>query len=146
MDRVFICGDVYTSKQRFEHGRFVDKRAMISVTVGTSEATYAHNGRSGDIDLLLWPINFSLAYVGFEVLHHFVAYGVEAGLRHSDSPTVDARLAKITTEWSSLLHNLDSIPSIPFNKMAHWGTDGFITPDSPVYSPFIRRKKTLQLE
>jgi NAD(P)H dehydrogenase (quinone) len=59
---------------------------------------------------------------------------------------VDARLAKITTEWSSLLHNLDSIPSIPFNKMAHWGTDVFITPDSPVYSPFIRRKKTLQLE
>ena len=90
MDRVFIYGDVYTSKQRFEHGRFVGKRAMISVTVGTSEATYAHNGRSGDIDLLLWPINFSLAYVSFEVLNHFVAYGVEVGLRHSDSATVDA--------------------------------------------------------
>jgi len=146
MDRVFIYGDVYTSKQRFEHGRFVGRRAMISVTVGTSEATYAHNGRSGDIDLLLWPINFSLAYVGFEVLNHFVAYGVEAGLRYSDSATVDARLQKITTEWSSLLHNLDSIPSIPFNKMAHWGADGLITPDSPVYSPFIRRKKTLQIE
>ena len=28
---------------------------MLSVTVETSEATYAHDGRSGDIDLLLWP-------------------------------------------------------------------------------------------
>jgi NAD(P)H dehydrogenase (quinone) len=80
-DRVFAYGDVYASRRRFEHGRFVGKRAMLSVTVGTSQETYAHNGRSGDIDLMLWPVNFNLAYVGFDVLEPFVAYGVEAGLR-----------------------------------------------------------------
>ena len=63
---------------------------MLSVTVGTSEATYAHDGRSGDIDLLLWPVNFSLAYVGYTVLAPFVAYGVEAGLRYSDPAAVEA--------------------------------------------------------
>lgn len=146
MDRVFIYGDVYTSKQRFENGRFVGKKAMISVTVGTSEATYAHDGRSGDIDLLLWPINFSLAYVGFEVLDHFVAYGVEAGLRYSDSETVDARLKQIAIDWSIYLQKVEAIPSIPFNKMAHWGADGHIVPGAPVYSPFIRRKKALDLD
>jgi NAD(P)H dehydrogenase (quinone) len=67
LDRVFIYGEVYTSAKRFEHGRFVGRRAMLSVTVGTSEATYAYNGRSGDIDLMLWPVNFSLAYVGYDV-------------------------------------------------------------------------------
>jgi NAD(P)H dehydrogenase (quinone) len=41
---------------------------MLSVAVGTSAETSAHNGRSGDMDLLLWPINFSLAYVGYQVL------------------------------------------------------------------------------
>src|SRR5690606_5026474 len=67
-DRIFAFHEVYASKRRFEHGRFVGKRAMLSVTVGTSANTYEHNGRSGDIDLLLWPVNFSLAYAGFDVL------------------------------------------------------------------------------
>ena len=80
-DRVLAYGDAYASRRRFELGRFVGKRAMLSVTAGTSRATYEHDGRSGDIDLMLWPVNFSLAYVGYEVLTPFIAYGVEAGLR-----------------------------------------------------------------
>ncbi len=146
IDRVFIYGDVYTSKQRFEHGRFAGKRAMLSVTVGTSEATYAHDGRSGDIDLLLWPVNFSLAYVGYEVLQPFVAYGVEAGLRYSDAATVDARLMQVEADLVATVDTLDKRPAIPFNRMAHWGADGHIKPDAPVYSPFVRRKRDLELD
>ena len=146
LDRVFIYGDVYTSKQRFEHGRFAGKRAMLSVTVGTSAETYAHDGRSGDIDLLLWPINFSLAYVGFEVLRPFVAYGVEAGLRYSEPAIVETRLQAIAEDWAAALGRLDDIPVIPFNRMAEWGADGRIRPDAPVHSPFIRRKQSLDLE
>ena len=63
-DRVLAYGAVYTSKKRFENGRFAGKRAMLSVTVGTGRSTYEHDGRSGDIDLLLWPVNFTLAFVG----------------------------------------------------------------------------------
>ena len=92
-DRVFIYGDVYTSKKRFEAGRFAGKRAMLSVTVGTSPETYAYDGRSGDIDLMLWPVNFTLAYVGYTVLTPFVAYGVEAGIRYSDPGAVEKRLS-----------------------------------------------------
>ena len=77
LDRVLIYGEVYASKKRSEKGRFVGKRAMLSLTVGTSQETYAFDGRSGDIDLLLWPVNFSLAYVGYTVLSPFIAYGVE---------------------------------------------------------------------
>jgi NAD(P)H dehydrogenase (quinone) len=33
--------------------------------------TYMHDGRSGDIDLMLWPVNLTLAYVGYEVLASF---------------------------------------------------------------------------
>lgn len=146
LDRVLVYGEVYTSKKRFEHGRFVGKRAMLSVTVGTSAATYAHDGRSGDIELLLWPVNFSLAYVGFTVLQPFVAYGVEAGLRYSDPATVEARLAGVARDWAARLARLDAIAAIPFNAMAHWGEDGHIRPDAPVHSPFIRRKQRLALE
>jgi hypothetical protein len=90
-DRVFIYGEVYASKKRFEAGRFKGKRAILSVTVGTGPETYAYSGRSGDIDLMLWPVNFTLAYVGYTVLTPFIAYGVEAGIRYSDPGVVEKR-------------------------------------------------------
>lgn len=145
-DRVFAYGEVYTSKMRFEYGRFAGKRAMLSITVGTSEETYAFDGRSGDIDLLLWPVNFTLAYVGFSVLRPFVAYGVEAGLRYSEESVVEARLKRIEEQFAGILTRLDEIEVVPFNRMADWGIDGRITPGAPAFSPFIRHRQQLTLE
>ncbi len=144
-DRVFIYGDVYTSTKRFENGRFLGKRAMLSVTVATSPETYSYNGRSGDISLLLWPVNFSLAYVGFTVLQPFVAYGVEAGLRYSDDSVLEARLKQVEADYVAHLTAIDSVPAIPFNRMSEWGPDGRLVPDAPVYSPFLRHRRDLDL-
>ena len=105
------------------------------MTVGTSPETYMHDGRSGDINLMLWPVNFTLAYAGFTVLEPFVAYGVEAGLQYSDPAVIKVRL-----------QDLDRRTTIPFNRKAEWGVDGRIMPDAPVYSPFIRRKQHPDLE
>jgi NAD(P)H dehydrogenase (quinone) len=146
IDRVFIYGEVYASRKRFENGRFLGKRAMLSLTVGTSPETYAFDGRSGDIDLLLWPVNFSLAYVGYTVLSPFIAYGVEAGLRYSDESVVTARLKRIEENLEAELGRLDQRPSIPFNRMEEWGADGRIKPGAAIHSPFIRRKQSLALE
>ncbi|MFO1062005.1 MAG: NAD(P)H-dependent oxidoreductase [Dongiaceae bacterium] len=144
-DRVLIYGEVYTSRKRFEHGRFAGKRAMVSVTVGTSLETYAFDGRSGDIDLLLWPVHFTLAYVGFAVLAPFVAYGVEAGLRYSDEAAVAARLAQAERDLADRLRRLEESRMIPFNRMAEWGADGRIRPEAPAYSPFVRHRRELDL-
>jgi NAD(P)H dehydrogenase (quinone) len=119
---------------------------MVSVTVGTSPETYAYNGRSGDIDLMLWPVNFSLAYVGYEVLEPFVAYGVEAGLRYSAADVVEARLKRIEADYAAALTQLDQRPVVPFNKMADWGADGRIKPDAPAYSPYMRHRQNLLLK
>lgn len=145
-DRVLAYGEAYTSSKRFEFGRFTGKRAMLSVTVGTSRATYEHDGRSGDIDLMLWPVNFSLAYVGYEVVEPFVAYGVEAGLRYSDPAEVEARLKGIVAEFRSVLPAVADRATIPFNRKADWGEDGRIRPGAPVHSPFIRRRRVLDIE
>jgi len=145
LDRVFIYGEVYTSKKRFEHGRWRAKRAMLSVTVGTSPETYAFDGRSGDIALLLWPVHFSLAYVGFTVLAPFLAYGVEAGLRYSSAEVVEARLRRIADDLADRLHRLDATPVIPFNPMADWTEQGRIRPAAPAYSPFMRHREKLEL-
>ncbi|MEZ5924703.1 MAG: NAD(P)H-dependent oxidoreductase [Hyphomicrobiaceae bacterium] len=146
MDRVLIYGEVYTSKMRFEDGRFKGKRAILSTTVGTSPATYAHDGRSGDIDLLCWPVNFTLAYVGYTVLQPFIAYGVEAGLRYSSPAEVEKRLEMNAKSWAHTLKTIDARPAIPFNRMSEWGSDGHIAAGAPVHSPFVRRKKELELE
>jgi NAD(P)H dehydrogenase (quinone) len=47
------------------------------VTTGGPETTFHFNGRNGDIEHLLWPLNFTLYYLGFTVLSPFVAFGVE---------------------------------------------------------------------
>ena len=125
-DRVLAYGEAYSSKKRFENGRFVGKRAMLSVTVGTSRSTYEFDGRSGDIELMLWPVNFTLAYVGYDVLAPFVAYGVEAGLRYSDPAVIEARLKRIVADFRATLSHVGERAVIPFNRMAEWGEDGRI--------------------
>ena len=144
-DRVLIYGEVYASKKRFEDGRFAGRRAMLSVTVGTSSETYAHDGRSGDIDLMLWPVNFTLAYVGYTVLAPFVAYGVEAGIRYSDPGEVERRLSTIEADLAARLKNLDEVPPVPFNRMSDWGEDGRVKRSAPAFSPYIRHKQKLEL-
>jgi NAD(P)H dehydrogenase (quinone) len=146
LDRVLVYGEVYRSNYRFENGRFTGKKALLSVTVGTSRETYAYNGRSGDIDLLLWPVNFSLAYVGFGVLEPHVAYGVEAGVRYSDPHEVEERLAQIPKDYASRLQTIEIEHLIPFNQMSEWGADGRIKPSAPVYSPFLRHREHLEIE
>lgn len=146
LDRVFVYGDVYTGSRRFENGRFAGKKAMLSVTVGTGKETYAYNGRSGDIDLMLWPVNFSLAFVGYTISTPFVAYGVESGIQYSDKKILADRLNRIETNLIDRLDTINDVPTIPFNTMGEWGGDGKIIKSARAYSPFIRHRKKLNLE
>lgn len=145
-DRVFVYGEVYRSQQRFESGRFAGKRVLQSVTVATSAETYAYNGSSGDIELLLWPVNFTMAYVGFSVLRPFVGYGVEAERKPSDTSEIGTRLKKLTEDYVTRLQTIETEPLIPFNPMSDWGADGRIKPSAPAYSPFIRQREKLELD
>lgn len=76
----------------------------------------------------------------------FVAYGVEAGLRYSDAAVVEARLKRVEADLDAALQGLDRRTVIPFNRMVEWGADGRIVPGAPVHSPFIRRRRRLELE
>jgi NAD(P)H dehydrogenase (quinone) len=59
---------------------------------------------------------------------------------------VNERLRRAGEEWAGALVTIDERPAIPFNAMADWGPDGRIVPGAPVFSPFVRRKQTLDLE
>ena len=97
-DRALVYGAAYASKKRFENGQFAGKRADAVGDRRHQPRTYEYDGRSGDIDLLLWPVNFTLAYVGYEVLAPYVAYGVEAGLRYSDPAAIEGRLRAVVAD------------------------------------------------
>ena len=83
--------------------------------------TYEHDGRSGDIDLLLWPVNFTLAFVGYEILTPYVAYGVEAGLRYSDPGAIEERLKAVVANFGATLPRFSEREPVPFNRMEEWG-------------------------
>lgn len=146
LDRVFVYGEVYKSDFRFDKGRFLGKKAMLSLTVATSAETYAFDGRSGDIDLMLWPVNFTLSYVGFSVLQPHVAYGVESGLRYSSSQEIEERLQKIQVEYVARLQAIENEDEVPFNRLDEWGEDGRIKASAPAHSPFIRHREHLEID
>ncbi|MDZ7829702.1 MAG: NAD(P)H-dependent oxidoreductase [Halofilum sp. (in: g-proteobacteria)] len=72
-DRVFVSGGLYTSRMRYDRGYFRGKRAICSVTVGAPASVLGPGSRGGDIDTLLWPIQYSMYYMGFSVLPPYVA-------------------------------------------------------------------------
>jgi len=76
-DRVFVNGGLYTGTMRYDRGYFRGKRAIVSVTTGAPPAALGPGARGGDMDVLLWPIHYSLHYMGFAVLPPFVASGIQ---------------------------------------------------------------------
>ncbi|MGE0213572.1 MAG: NAD(P)H-dependent oxidoreductase [Parvibaculaceae bacterium] len=138
LDRVFVYGRAYTSRMRYDAGKFRDRRAMQVVTTGGPEATFRYNGRNGDIQHLLWPLNFTLHYLGFTVLEPFVAFGVEGGLKYSEESVAAARLRGYLADYGKMLENLAERPALPFNGWADWNEEGRLKPGVEGYSPFMR--------
>jgi len=140
LDRVLVYGGLYTAKMRYDQGYFTGRRAMLSVTTGGPEPTFAHNGRNGDIDLLLWPMNFTLHYMGYTVLPPFVAFGVEGSLRYSDPDQVVARLRGYKAALRARLEGLEGSAPLVFNGGRDWDESGRLKPGVAGHSPFMRAK------
>jgi NAD(P)H dehydrogenase (quinone) len=140
LDRVLVYGGLYTSKMRYDRGYFTGRRALLSVTTGGPEPTFAHNGRNGDIDLLLWPLNFSLHYMGYTVLPPYVAFGVEGGLRYSDPEQMVARLQGYKAALRTHLEGLEGTEPLAFNGWPDWDEDGRLKPGVAGHSYFMRAK------
>jgi NAD(P)H dehydrogenase (quinone) len=138
LDRVFTYGGVYTSRARYDRGRYRGRRALLSVTTGAPEETFAYNGRNGDIDLLLWPMCFTLHYVGYSVLPPFVSFGVEAGLSYSGPQAVLQRLARQRRRLCMSLDELESTEPMRFNGWEDWDETGRLRAAVKGHSPFMR--------
>ncbi|MDP6352522.1 MAG: NAD(P)H-dependent oxidoreductase [Alphaproteobacteria bacterium] len=76
VDRVFARGRVYGRGHSYETGRFVGRRAVLSLTTGGPAPAYEADGDNGDISVILKPIHRGMFnFVGFDVLSPQLSYG-----------------------------------------------------------------------
>jgi NAD(P)H dehydrogenase (quinone) len=137
-DRVFVWGRVYSSRKRYpDRGHFRGKKALVSVTAGAPEAAFGPDGRAGNIDLVLWQLHFSLAYVGFSVLPAFHAFGV-ADASDASNRELSLRLEEHRTRLFTHVHKLGDMEFLKFNRSDDWDELGRLRPSAPSYGPFIR--------
>ncbi|WP_274426695.1 NAD(P)H-dependent oxidoreductase [Chelativorans sp. YIM 93263] len=129
-DRVFVSGKLYTSSMRYDRGIFRGKRAVLSVTTGAPEAAFGPGGRGGDIELLLWPIQYSLHYVGFSVLEPFLSFSVAGhGYSYEDDREKIERLEGYQDAWIARLSGIQDETPLAFPGWADWDDAGRLKPE-----------------
>ncbi|XP_020021096.2 NAD(P)H dehydrogenase [quinone] 1 [Castor canadensis] len=119
-ERVFTAEFAYTYATMYDNGPFRNKKAVLSITTGSSSSMYSVQGVHGDMNINLWPIQSgTLHFCGFQVLEPQLTYGI-------GHLPVDARI-QILEGWKRRLENiwdetpLYFAPSSLFNLDFHAG-------------------------
>lgn len=129
-DRVFVSGGLYTSSMRYDRGYFRGRRALLSVTIGAPAAVLGPGSRGGDIDKLLWPIEYSLYYMGFAVLPAFLAPGMPGhGFGAGDAAEIHRQLDGYTTAWAQRLRHVEHDAPLAFPGWDDWDEQGRLKPE-----------------
>lgn len=70
LERCFIDSVAFDSVNLrwFDNGPFKNKKVILSMTTGGTESFFTDKGVFGDIDVHLFPIQYSLRFTGFQVL------------------------------------------------------------------------------
>jgi len=141
LDRVFVSGGLYRSKMRYDRGYFRGRRAICSVTTGAPAVSMAHNGRGGDINLLLWPMHYSLYYMGYSVLPPFLAFGVQGhGFAYQEEHEFKDQLERYKADWAARMETLETATPIQFPGWDDWDDQGVLKPGVEGYDYFIRAR------
>jgi NAD(P)H dehydrogenase (quinone) len=75
IDRVFAFGFAYDLAHRFDRGKLLGRRGMLSLTTGGTTARFSDDGAYGDIERVLYPLHRGvLQYIGLDVVDPFIAY------------------------------------------------------------------------
>lgn len=128
-DRVFARGFAYLPGHKYDTGLLRGKSAMVSVTTGTSAATYASDGIDGSLLDILWPVhNGLLRYCGFDVLQPFSA--------HMPGRLDDRERRRELQRYRAHLGDVLDAPRVFFHPASDYGTDERLLPGVTARSGF----------
>ncbi len=139
IDRVLAYGATYTSKIRFETGKFAGKRAIVSTVGGGEKESFVLGGRNGDVQQSLWPIHYSLHYVGYTVVEPLVAMGVGAWSPDADDAAEMERLGRHAEAVAVAMQGIEQRPVLHFNSQKNWTAEGAPKPGQDDPGPFAYR-------
>lgn len=116
-DRVFARGFAYSRGRKYDSGMFRGKTAMVALTTGTSQATYAPDGVDGELLNILWPLhNGLLHYCGFDVLQPYVV--------HMPGRLPQEERTRSLHDFRNYVMNIEnSVPKIYFHPRADYDDD-----------------------
>ena len=121
MDRVFVSGGLYTSKMRYDRGYFRGKRALCSITSGAPAEAFVSGGRGGELSEILWSSQFSLYYMGFDVLPPHASYGVAGhGYSYVSDADFKRQFATLEENWLGRLSDIDRDKPIVYPGWDDW--------------------------
>lgn len=124
-DRIFVSGGLYTSRMRYDAGYFRGKQAMCSMTSGAPAAAFVRGGRGGEVDQILWSTQFSLYYMGFDVLPPHASFGVSGhGFSYVSDDEFQKQFARLEADWLARLANIDNDTPIAFPGWDDWDEFG----------------------
>jgi NAD(P)H dehydrogenase (quinone) len=134
VDRIFARGFAYLPGRKYDTGMLAGRRAMLSITTGTSRDTYREDGIDGDINDILWPIhNGMLRYTGFDVLPPFIAY-------MPGRISAEERKAQLDA-YRNHLGSLETMSPLFFHPLSDYGPDERLKPGIVARSGFQRSAK-----
>lgn len=140
-DRVLAHGEMHDVDNRFDTGLFKGKRALFCVTTGSRASESLYNGKEGDINMLLWPLAYTLRYLGFTVLQPSIIHGVHGYHEGIKEQKLEARLKDALDQHKTTVANLNDRAEIQFNMDREFDEDGRLRADAQSHSQFIRHQE-----
>lgn len=137
-DRVLAHGEMHDVETRFDAGQFRGKKTLFCVTTGAKHAECDFNGKEGDLRLVLWPLSYTLRYLGFDVLEHKAIHGVHGYHTGQGELDLQERLAAEIEAHQWTLKGYESRAQVSFNADSDFDDEGRLKPSSPSFSKFIR--------
>lgn len=140
-DRVLAHGALHTVDQRFDNGMCKGKKALFCVTTGARATESEYNGKEGDIQMLLWPMAYTLHYLGMTVIQPKIIKGVHGYFEGDAEEKLQSRLTGELTNHANTIASFDELPEIPFNADNDFDENGQLNPEAKSHSRFIRHEK-----
>lgn len=140
-DRVLANGEMHDVDNRFDDGLFRGKKVLFCTSTGSRASESSYNGKEGDIEMLLWPLAYTLRYLGFTVLKPEIIHGVHSYNEGKNEKTLETRLHAALNAHPHCIANLNARAEIPFNLDTEFDDNGKLRVDAKSHTQFIRHQK-----